>query len=105
MTDQEPTMTIAEELMAQRDAVNFGTWVKGDPQRNGQACALARQENHRFLELPSPAVIFLRWVLNKGMPWEATTSVTVWNDAPGRTRQEVLDLLDDAIRRAKELGI
>lgn len=30
------------------------------------------------------------------------TSITFWNDTPGRTKQEVIDAFDEAIRLAKE---
>lgn len=102
MTDQEPTMTIAEELMAQRDAVNFGTWVQRNPSMAGEACAAVRAECH-------PARGLVSYNISQRAAELLTppneSSLVEWNDAPGRTREEVLDLLDDGIRTAKELGI
>lgn len=104
MTDQEPTMTIAEELMAQRDAVNFGTWVQRTPHETLEACTALRINVRGTVGALSVTANSLVSEILFGDN-RHLLRIGDWNDTPGRTREEVLDLLDDGIRRAKELGI
>jgi hypothetical protein len=91
-------MTPVEELLAQRDAVLLGEWVQGDPKNPGQACLVIRCQLDGLglcqRILPVPAQDFISATIN-GFPFS-------WNDQPGRTKEEVLEALDQAIRLAKE---
>ena len=91
-------MTVSEELSAQRDRILFGTWVHGLPRQPGEACALFRFVGDSRTLLAMGA----RAVLNEAAYRRGIVSVVWWQDEPKRSKQEVLDLFDDAIRLAKE---
>lgn len=98
-------MTPVEELMAQRDAVMFGEWVRSSPELAGQACLVQRRTRHAGLVFTSylsrdATVLVTRALKERGermgaLPW-------MWNDSIAQDRDEVLGVLDDAIRLAKE---
>lgn len=91
-------MNVVEDLITQRDAILFGEWVQGAPGK-GQACLVYRGDDEAVCD-ESAGII--SGVVGEfcGFPGSV-----YWNDREGRTRQEVLDVLDEAIRTAKELGI
>lgn len=105
-------MSVVEELMAQRDAVMFGTWVGRYPVRAEEACLVVRQEYlhpqakrpvaSRARGLSENAIGVVCDVLrDRGVQvWRRPPA---WNDQRSRKRAHVLDVLDEAIRRAKEL--
>lgn len=103
-TAAHPTMSAVEELMAQRDRMMFGKWVNGCPMELGEACLgfyVERKKNGvlRTTDISDTAYHFLLKALREmGLP----VDVTGYNDAPGRTLEEALDVMDVAIKLAKE---
>lgn len=83
-------MDVVEDLLAQRDAVLFGTWTRGAPRNEDEACLLVRPGQG----LGSPAVHYLYQAIGDEL------SIAHWNAE--HTREEVVALLDEAIRLAKE---
>lgn len=106
---------VVDDLLAQRDAILFGQWGRGPDWvagRDDNACLKLRElkiSEHQGLGLVESCVILgpaaediILEVLKLRWGWPHT--ITSWNDMPGRTREEVLDVLDEAIRTAKELS-
>jgi hypothetical protein len=66
-------------------------WIQGNFERDGKYCLLgALQKTGRF-EAWIPAC----YILKKNT--KPTQELTSWNDKPGRTFDEVIQLLDDSI--------
>lgn len=96
-------MNVVEDLIAQRDAILFGEWVQGLPGK-GQACLVYRSDDGEVCD--ESAQIIAALVDRHSVRRHRGFPISVfWNDHKGRTRQEVLDVLDEAIRLAKESGL
>lgn len=89
-------MKPSEVALAAKDVILDHGWVQGDffgP--NGEVCL-------------SAAIRMVGWQEGDSLVHKAVRARTGldaafrWNDQPGRTKQEVLDLLDDVARDLKE---
>lgn len=90
-----------DELLAQRDAVLFGKWKKGSPIRPGEACAVIRYDPVRGqVHLSNDA----RWSASQALAklHDGRTNIMAWNDSVAQSRFEVIEVLDEAIRIAKD---
>lgn len=106
--------TALEQLMAQRDAIIFGEHVKRMPRQDHEACAVVRVvrkhdlpvrvilgSDATWLMLRARAKLYSELGLTaEGMGLEGG-GMGSWNDAKGTTAQQVLNVLDEAIRMAK----
>lgn len=100
--------SVVDELIAQRDRILFGKWVSHAPRRDGEACtvfwfASSTEESPCLVRgLSSSAIQVLEKAFwQQGMEVYSLDDAIRWNDRQA-TRQEVLDVLDKAIRLAKE---
>lgn len=95
---------VVDQLMAQRDAVLFGTWTPRTPDQPGEACTVARVEvNGRRMAVSREAMLVVSGVFRRLFPRFEALRVVDWNDHQAQ-RHEVLTVLDEAIRLAKELA-
>lgn len=100
---------LSEQLLAQRDAVLFGTWVNRSPKAAGEACLVVRATSEdEGMGLSIDAITILRAILLErgyACPGKAGYGLDPWrwNDEYAQDYVEVLDVLDEAIRRAKEI--
>lgn len=97
-------MTVIEELRARRYLLaQPGVWVQGPPSwdQAGCACLVSYRPLHgKYTSLSTQAWQALNTVLeDMGVLREIGIGPGMWNDAPGRTLDEVLDLLDRTIAR------
>lgn len=114
-------MNVVEELLAQRDAVLFGKWVKRPPQAENEACLVMRAKpgaelmrggctcgcEDRLLyvesdELSESAKVWARMSVEK---LHGLYSAEGWNDYAAKSKDQVIEVLDEAIRMAKEAGL
>lgn len=100
--------SVVDELIAQRDRVLFGKWVSHSPREPGEACmgfwfTSPTVDYPCSIRCVSPEVTnVLREVLaQRGVSTPCLYDIANWNDRHA-TRQDVLDVLDEAIRLAKE---
>lgn len=89
--------SVVDELIAQRDRVLFGKWVHRAPSEDGEACLLF-YATHASMRAISPDAMM---TIKAALGVEHLKEATRWNDRLA-TYQEVLDVLDEAIRLAKE---
>lgn len=99
--------TVVEELMAQRDAVIFGDWVRGTPTMPNQACLIIRNEgfdstkNHHKVKMLSHAA--------QGLVQEEVhrkyddVNAVYCNDHVFESFEDAVEILDGALIAAKEL--
>lgn len=108
-------MNVVEELLAQRDAVLFGRWVKRSPFAEEEACLVERGTRElcdcgcgysRFISLSNVAEDCVRASVNT---LHGVYSSFLWNDLPAprgaKSKDQVIEVLDEAIRMAKEAGL
>lgn len=100
-------MTVVEELMAQRDAVLFGRWGRMTDLIKGTANACLEWRDYcptSYTQLSNAAKAVVQGVLlRRGLILAPDIAAGFsWNDTRAKDSDEVLDVLDEAIRDAKE---
>lgn len=100
--------SVVDELIAQRDRILFGRWVSRAPREDGEACTGFWYEFptmvypcHIRCVSPEATNILREALARRDVVTVCLTDVAEWNDRHA-TRQDVLDVLDEAIRLAKE---
>lgn len=112
-------MSVLDELLAQRDAVLFGEWVRQEPEDDGEACLVARYGPEDLFGMVSndaaqrlDAVVACKYPFAYLKAWfqkkahqntvgECDPVCVFWNDRYA-TREQVIEVLDEALRQAKE---
>lgn len=88
-----------DELLEQRDAIMFGEWVQRPPRADNEACAVIRGVRVSGYVAALGHLLILQAIDNLfGEKW---SNAACWNDTRGRTKEQVLSVLDEAIRIAK----
>lgn len=93
-------MNLKDTLVEAKNLILTGGWIRGDLGSEetgyclfGALDAASDMEIEMFLDSTNVVKETLR---GRG----SVTHITAWNDAPHRTKQDVLDLLDEAASRA-----
>lgn len=96
-------MSVVDELMEQRDAVLFGQWVQRMPERKGEACLLYRASGPRGgrRKLSARAMGLVTSALF-ALKFPCAWAPAAWNDDDETRFGDVLLVLDEAIRQAKD---
>jgi len=98
---------VSDQLAEARGYIEEG-WIQHalfDP--NGGACVLGATMGRNEAQAELRETIEEMWLLG---PWISDSGggrrvdIAAWNDHPGRTRQEVLDVFDKTILRLQERG-
>ena len=106
-----PPERVVEELLARRDflASDDTTWVKRSPERLNESCLVASVIpcDQNVVNERQPGTVYLlsdeaRDALDRTATGHGCYHATYWNDRIAKDLPEVLDFIDETIRRLKD---
>ena len=89
-------MDAVEDLTAQIARVEDG-WVKHTPRKDQEACLAYWSEGVEMLSLQDPAMNLVKEILAELYPGSGVDNISLFNDSPDRTKEDVLKVLRTAL--------